>query len=131
VADLQNPPLEIPLHLRPLLQEEGDIEGALRVLPPREVGRRQPDSQVEEIGVRAALLPAVHKQNGQQLGERVHLQGSQGQPGGGQAGGMREMRVQGLRFRRLNYYSNKVNQLQSATSGIFNVGKERWRFLVR
>ena len=57
---------------------------AVRLLPEGEDGRRQPDSQVEEAGVREPLLSALHSDAGHQLRHQLHLPRAESQTGGGQ-----------------------------------------------
>ena len=60
---------------------------AIRLLSEGEDGRRQPDRQVEETGLREPLLPALHSDARHQLRHQLHLPRAQGQAGGGQSAG--------------------------------------------
>jgi len=52
---------------------------------------------VEEARLRKTLLSRLHRQEGQQLQDHLHLQGPQSRPRGGQAGDVQELRLQGVR----------------------------------
>merc|ERR1712203_606653 len=74
LADLQNSSPEIQIYLRPLLSVEGHFKRAVRVLPEGKVRRPEPDSQVEEAGIREPLLPAMHPNQRHKFRHQLHLQ---------------------------------------------------------
>lgn len=93
MAHLQDPPPEVQIHLRPVLPEKSHQPGIVRLLRAGEDRRCQPDSQVEEDGLRESMLLAVHSDEGHELWHQLHLPGPEGKTGGGQGGRVCALRV--------------------------------------
>mmetsp|Transcript_114451 Transcript_114451/g.356432 ORF Transcript_114451/g.356432 Transcript_114451/m.356432 type:complete len:210 (+) Transcript_114451:203-832(+) len=98
MAHHKDPLREVALHLRALLQEEGHIQGALRLPLVGEVRRRGPDRQVEEEGLRVPVLARRDRQEEHELRHHRHLPGAPAPP---QAGLRRPLRAHGLHLLRL------------------------------
>lgn len=95
------PIVRLPLHLRPVLRARRNLEAVVRVAAQEQVRRCEPHRKVEEAGLRASVLPALHPDQGDQLQRHLHLPRAPGPDEGGPGGAVRQLRVPRLRERGL------------------------------
>lgn len=93
VAHFQDSPPEIPIHLRSVLSAQSDQPRTVRLLCPRKDCRRESHRQMEEIGLRESVLPAMHPDARHELRNELHLSSAQSETGGGQSGGVCTLRM--------------------------------------
>lgn len=83
---------EVKVRVRVVLQEEGHLQGAVRLVTEAQVLRCQPHRQMEETGLREPVLYQVHPRLREQQRRDLYLSCSKGH-----AGEEREHQVQRVR----------------------------------